>query len=105
MRATRVRYLVLAWMCLFALLAYLHRSAVAVPAELIQTDLGIDKKTMAWVMSAFFWGYALMQIPGGWLADRWGSRLSLFVFVSIWSLAMIAMGLVHGLAALIFFRA
>jgi ACS family D-galactonate transporter-like MFS transporter len=104
MPATRVRYFVLFWMCLFAFLAYLHRNCIAVPSPLIQKDLHIDDETMAWVMGTFFWGYAIMQIPAGLLADRWGSRQSVFWFMVLGSLAMVFTGLLPGLAALMVCR-
>src|SRR5688572_3381774 len=80
-RPTGVRYLVLGWMCLFAAVAYVHRSCIAVPAGLIQQELGISPEAMGWVMSMFLWGYAAMQLPGGWLGDRCGSRLVLPILV------------------------
>lgn len=104
MRFIRVRYVVLFWLCLFAALAYLHRSCIAVPAQIIKMDLDISDSAMAWVMSAFFWGYTIMQIPAGWLADRWGSRTAVFWFMLLGSLAMVLMGLTEGLFAFIVCR-
>merc|ERR1719498_1049582 len=37
------------------------------------------------VQSAFFWGYAFTQIPGGWLAQKYGGKLVLFAGVILWS--------------------
>ena len=100
-RPTYVRYVVLAWMCLFAMLAYVHRSAIAVPASLIQDELGLSKEEMALAMSMFLWGYATLQLPGGLLADRWGSRLVLPLLVVVSALANGLLGLATGLGWLL----
>ncbi|MGH7248899.1 MAG: MFS transporter, partial [Pseudomonadota bacterium] len=39
------------------------------------------------ILSAFFWGYLLTQLAGGWMADRFGGRRVLGAGVAIWSLA------------------
>jgi ACS family glucarate transporter-like MFS transporter len=95
-RPTRVRYLVLASLCAAATLAYVHRSCIAVPAQNIQFDLDLSKDEMARIMSAFYLGYTIFQIPGGWLGDRWGTRLALSLFILCWSAATGLMGLGGG---------
>jgi len=59
LRPTRVRYLVLGWLCLAALLSYIHRGCISVPARTIQKDLLLDDAQMSWVMSSFFITYAI----------------------------------------------
>lgn len=87
-RPTWVRYLVLVWLCLAAVVAYLERSALAVPASAIQRDLNLDSGQMGVLMSLFFWAYALAQIPAGWLGQRWGTRRGLTIFVAVGAYAM-----------------
>lgn len=81
------RYRVLGFLCLSAAIAYIHRAAISVPAKEIAEDLRFsDLATgMGNVQSAFYLGYALMQLPGGWLADRFGSRAALAFFCALWS--------------------
>lgn len=99
---TWVRYLVLAWLCLLATVAYIHRGCLAVPAKLVQHDLGLGPDPrqaaaeMAQILSVFFLGYTVFQIPSGWLGDRWGTRRVLTVCVLLWSLATGWMGLASG---------
>jgi MFS family permease len=88
-----VRYMVLGVLCVAAMIAYIHRSCISVPAGLIQHDLKLSQEEMGQIMSAFYLGYALMQIPSGWLGDRFGTRLALFLFVLGWSLATALMSL------------
>ncbi len=105
-RPTRVRYYVLAALCFAAVLAYFHRGCLAVPKETISEELlkkdypeEFEAK-MDQVQSAFFLGYALFQIPGGWLGDRFGTRLILTLFLLIWSSATGLMALADGFFAL-----
>ncbi len=48
--------------------------------------LGLSQVQMGQVFSAFVLGYALFQVPGGWLGDRWGARRVLALAVMWWSL-------------------
>jgi ACS family glucarate transporter-like MFS transporter/ACS family D-galactonate transporter-like MFS transporter len=54
-----------------------------------------------WFMGAFFWTYAILQVPSGWFAERFGSRIALSVFTLGWSLAMLQMGIASGFWMLI----
>ena len=40
------------------------------------TELGINAAVMGLVLGAFFWTYASMQMPFGWIADRIGARIA-----------------------------
>jgi len=100
-RPTRVRFVVLAWLCAAATIAYIHRSVIAVPADTIREELGLSKVDMGWVMSAFFIGYAVCQVPAGWLGDVRGSRRVLPLYCAVWSLSTAMMGLAGGYASLL----
>jgi sugar phosphate permease len=78
--------MVLLLVCLAAVIAYVQRTALTVPTKTIQTDLDISERGMGLIMSCWFWGYALLQIPAGWITDRLGSKRSLAAFVVAWSL-------------------
>src|SRR5439155_9430452 len=81
-----MRYWVLAWLCTAGVIAYVQRAALSVPVATIQRELAIDDNEMGVVMGGWFLGYAVLQIPAGRLADRWGSRLTLAAFGLCWSL-------------------
>lgn len=98
-RPTRVRYVVLASLSLVAAIAYLERQLISIVAAPMEVDLQLTKTQMGSVMSSFFVGYALFQIPCGWLADRWGSRRSLSLFAIVWSVAAGAMALANDYAS------
>lgn len=96
-----MRYGVLLLLCLAAVIAYVQRNAITVPTKLIQTDLGFDEAAMGVVLGAWYWGYALMQLPAGWLADRWGSRAALALFAAVWSAFTALTGLASAYASLL----
>jgi len=87
MKPTRVRYVVLAGLCAAAALAYFVRNGVAPAESTIRADLGLSKEQSGVMMSAFFWPYALCQIPAAMLAQRLGSRWALALFAVLWSIA------------------
>jgi MFS family permease len=99
-RPTQVRYHVLGWLCLAAMISYIHRGCLAVPAEVIQRDLRLDDVQMGLVMGAFFVAYAVFQLPSGWLGDRWGTRRALSLCAILWSAATGLMGAAGGFASL-----
>jgi MFS transporter, ACS family, D-galactonate transporter len=86
-RPTRVRFQVLALLTLAAAIAYVVRNAVGVAESTIRDDLGLSLRQSGWFMGAFFWSYALLQVPGGVLAQRRGTRLTLTIAAVSWSLA------------------
>ncbi len=68
-----------------AILTYLDRLNLGIAGNYIQGEFAIPLKTMGWILSSFLLGYALSQIPGGYLADRYGPRKVLIVAISWWS--------------------
>ena len=98
---TTVRYRVIAWLTLAAALSYLCRSALSVAESTIRGDLGLTVEQSGWCMSAFFWTYAIFQIPCGWFSERVGTRIALTIFVVGWSVATIGIGVAPGFWILI----
>jgi MFS transporter, ACS family, D-galactonate transporter len=86
------------------LICYAHRGALSVAAPFMIEDLGLSKTVMGILLSAFFWMYAFMQMPTGWLVDRFGVRRAYALGFVIWSVASILTGLVKNLSMLISLR-
>ena len=80
---TRDRVLVLLF--LLTVITYLDRVCIGTMATAISADLGLSKTQMGAAFSAFILGYVLFEVPGGWLADRFGARLLLPRIVVWWS--------------------
>ncbi|MBV9811647.1 MAG: MFS transporter, partial [Acetobacteraceae bacterium] len=70
---------------LMYLITYLDRVNISAAAPVISKEFGFDKITMGAIFSAFVWAYALFQVPGGWLGDRFGPRRMLTLIVGYWS--------------------
>lgn len=84
-KPTRVRFGVTAVLIAMACLLYLDRFAVSIAAKYIREDLRMTQTQMSWFLSAFFWSYALSQVPSGWLSDRFGRRVMLTAYILAWS--------------------
>jgi MFS family permease len=96
-RPTKIRFCVLAWLCAAAALAYTSRNVIAVAESTVRRDLGLTKEQSGWLMSAFFFSYALCSIPTGQFGQRAGSRRALPLVATVWSLATAMTALVSGL--------
>jgi len=79
---------------------YVDRATMSVAAPFMQHELGISPAVMGTLLSGFFWTYALMQVPGGWVVDRLGPRVTYAGAVLWWSCFTAATGLVSGAATI-----
>ena len=78
----KIRWLII-WMCFIAnAISYIDRANLAIATPFIRQELGLDAAAMGVVLSAFFWTYAAMQLPAGWIISSvprgWGRRVSLY---------------------------
>lgn len=83
---------------------YVDRGAVPTAAPLIQHDLHLTNEQLGRLFSAFFWVYALIQIPVGWLAERYGAHRVLAAGLVIWAAATMLTGATSSFAMLIAVR-
>ncbi len=67
------------------MITYMDRICISHAAPEIRKEYGFDAVTMGWIFSAFNLSYSLLQIPGGWLGDKFGPRRVLTVIVLWWS--------------------
>jgi ACS family glucarate transporter-like MFS transporter len=79
------RWLILGLLFAISVVTYIDRVNISVTARQMMPALGLTEQEMGFVFSAFVFGYALFQIPGGWLGDRWGIRLVLMIALIWWS--------------------
>ena len=84
-RPTHTRFVVLTFVVGAYMITYMDRVNLASAVPVIQKDLGFSMITIGWIFATFRWGYALFQIPGGWLGDRIGGRRALALVVVWWS--------------------
>jgi ACS family D-galactonate transporter-like MFS transporter len=83
---------------------YLDRANLSVAAPQLAKDLGFDDAQKGYILAAFGWTYAALQVPGGWLVDKIPPRILYPVAIALWSLATIGLGFVGSVAGLIGLR-
>ena len=86
------------------LINYFDRTIVSVALPVIAADLKLGPESKGVLLSAFFWSYALMQIPIGWLSDRWNLRWLYAACFALWSLTSGLTGFATTLTALLVLR-
>lgn len=88
------RYVVYVVVALAYFLVYFHRTSTAVMTPDLVTAFGVTPTAIGLFGSLYFYAYALGQLPAGILADRWGARKTMSLFI-----------LVAGVGAILFGRA
>lgn len=85
-------------------ISYIDRAAISLALAQIGKDFGLQASELGIIISAFFLGYALMQVPGGWLADRIGSKYVVVGTIVMWSLFTVMTSFAWSLISLIAIR-
>jgi ACS family glucarate transporter-like MFS transporter len=98
------RWYVLAAVFLLSFITIIDRVCISAAKTAMSRDLVISNLDFGEVFGAFAFGYAVMMVPSGWLADRFGPRKFLTVAVVLWSCFTMATGIVRALAPLIAVR-
>lgn len=100
----KYRYRVGALLFLLAVITYLDRVCISVAGPRIQEYLHIGPQQWGWVVGVFAIGYGGLEIPGGWMGDRFGPRLVLTRIVLWWSAFTALTGLVSSYPLLLVTR-
>ena len=93
---THVRWVILALLFMASFVAYVLRTNMSIAGESMMTDLGLSTIQLGMVLSAFAWGYAIFQFPGGIFGDIVGSRRALTLIAVLWGVLTLATGLTPG---------
>jgi ACS family glucarate transporter-like MFS transporter len=96
---THIRWVILALLFTMSFVAYVLRINMSIAGENMMADLGLSKIQLGMVLSAFVWGYAIFQFPGGVFGGVMGSRRTLTLIAACWGILTLAMGLVPGATA------
>jgi MFS transporter, ACS family, D-galactonate transporter len=83
---------------------YAQRGTLSIAAPFMMRELDIDTETMGLMLSAFSWCYCFMQVPSGWVVDRFGVRRAYAAGFGLWSIACALTGTFRSIAAIVFFR-
>ncbi|MGC6429881.1 MAG: MFS transporter [Jejuia sp.] len=89
---------------LITLLLYIDRVCISSAKDAISGDLSLTDIEMGWVLSAFALGYALFQVPGGALGDKYGVRKVMTWIMVLWSIFTSLTGAAWNYISMLFFR-
>lgn len=83
---SRQRFVLISILFFHSANTYMDRACIASAADHIIRDLSLTKEMLGLILGIFAVGYALFQVPSGWIADRFGARKALTVVVTVWSM-------------------
>ena len=88
------RYTILLIIFIVTAINYADRATLSIAGTEVAKELQLSALSMGYIFSAFGWAYLLMQIPGGWLLDRYGSKKVYTFSLFFWSLFTFMQGFV-----------
>ena len=95
---------ILALLALSVFINYVDRANLSIAGPLLKGELHLSASQLGLLFSAFFWTYTFLQLPVGWLIDRYDVKWILAAGFFVWSLATSVTGLLHGFAAMFAIR-
>lgn len=98
------RYVAFFFLYIGFCISYIDRSAIGLALPSVSKDFQLAPTEMGVVISVFFVGYSIMQIPGGWFSDRFGSKTVIVIAFTLWSIFTFTTGHASTLAGLLFLR-
>ncbi len=98
-KRTNVRHGILIFLFLATVFNYADRATLSVVAPIMSKELGFDPEALGLAFSAFGISYVIMQIPGGWLLDKYGSRLVYGCALIGWSFVTMFQGTIYMFAS------
>ncbi len=94
------RWLVVGLLTVGVIIAYVDRINLSSALPEIRKSFDLSPSAAGILLSAFFWSYALLQVPAGWIVDRFGVRWPYAIAFLLWSGVSAATSLVNSLVAL-----
>ncbi|MDQ0221120.1 MFS transporter [Peribacillus cavernae] len=104
MKPTSVRWRIFLMLLVLSAINYLDRAVLSIAMPAINEDLNFDPAIVGIIFSSFFWGYTLVQIPFGILADRVRPDKLIVGSAVAWGIVQTLTGFVTGSKSLIFLR-
>ncbi len=101
---TAVRWKIFCLMLTLVTVNYIDRSSLSVAMPLIAKEFDLRPAMQGLMFSAFFWAYALMQVPSGLLSDRFKPRIVIAAATIIWGVCQGLAGLCGSATALLLTR-
>jgi MFS family permease len=100
------RWTIIVLLSLGVIIAYVDRTnfSVALAAKDFKALFNLSDVDRGTLNSAFFWSYAFLQIPAGWLVDRYGVKYPYALSFLIWSLVSAGTSLATSVSQLFVLR-
>ena len=98
---TRIRWKIFGVLFLLVVVNMIDRASISIAMPTIAQELNLSGVMQGLVLSGFFWTYALMQIPSGLIADKFGPRSTVSISTVLWGASQALLGLCHNGIALI----
>ena len=76
-------------------ISYIDRTNVSMALSAMRADLHMDAQQAGDAVGIFFWGYLLLQMPAGHLAQHWSAKRVVAILLVAWGLCSVATGLVQ----------
>jgi len=102
--ASKVRWRLFAIVFLLVVINLIDRTTLSIAMPTIGREFALTPTMQGVLLSSFFWSYALLQVPGGWLIDRFGPRLLITGSTVFWGLFQALAGFSNGGFALLLTR-
>ncbi|WP_110926745.1 MFS transporter [Bacillus massiliglaciei] len=99
--ARKFRWTVVIWLLIGGIINYLDRANLSIAAPEMMKELGLTVTQIGLLGTFFSWSYALMQLPAGWLIDRFGTKKVYTIALIWWSGATMLTGAVHKMGSFI----
>ncbi len=93
-KKSHVRWYICAMLFAMTAINYADRATLSLAGPAASKELGMDAIALGYIFSAFGWSYVALQLPGGWLLDRFGSKRVYFWSIVTWSIATLLQGYV-----------
>jgi len=93
-KPTHFRYYIVILLFVLTAINYADRATLAITGPVVSKDLGLNAAEMGFIFSAFGWAYVIGQLPGGWLLDRFGSKMVYAFSIFLWSMFTLCQGFV-----------
>src|SRR6266403_1350282 len=76
-------------------LSFINRANVSQALPSMSRELHLNSAQAGTIAGIFFWGYLVLQVPGGYLATRWSTKWFVSILLVIWGSAAVGCGFVH----------
>lgn len=98
-KPSRVRLFIVVMLFFVTTINYADRATLSIAGTQLSKEIHLDPVALGYVFSAFGWSYVAAQVPGGWLLDKYGSKIVYAFSIVIWSVFTIMQGWIGFLSA------